>query len=98
MSSLRPSSNEKLNLFLKDLKPIELKDFKKLDSNSYTTIETTPLIYLDSLEIIICRECGIFITPTLEGTIKHLKVSFTILINLLAIYTNYFLEKSLRDL
>lgn len=74
-SSNRLYSNEELNLLLEDIKPLESKDFKSIESNSFTTINKTPLIYLDSLEVIICRKCRIFIYPTLGSTLKYLKVS-----------------------
>ena len=73
--SSRNNSNSELNLLLENIKPLEENAFLKVKPSSTTSIGDTSLEYLDTLELIICKECRIFIYPTLRSTLKHLKVS-----------------------
>lgn len=73
--SSRSISNNELNLSLENIKPLEKNAFRKVNPSSTTTIGDTSLEYLDSLELITCKECRIFIYPTLSSTLNHLKVS-----------------------
>ena len=76
------SSTTELNILLESIKPIESAYFRKIEPTPTTTIGDTSLEYLNTLEIIICKKCGIFIYPTINSTLKHLKVYINPKVNL----------------
>lgn len=72
---IKDYSNLELNDLLEDIKPLTKDSFKRVKPSTTISLPSTSILYLEDIKILICSKCNIYLAPSYNSIVKHLKVS-----------------------